>query len=256
MLFPNPFPYPRHPQKLYGDPAKYFKGHDEAKKVAEYRQLIREIARLTGKRSPSILDVGSGRGELVYAAQLEGLTDVVGLEFAHAMVAYARDHYRVPLIPQTIEAFAATTDRTFDAVVLNAVLEHVYNPASIMQVCARLTTVGSILFIDTPNEPNLLTVLGNAMNRIRRSDAVYNLSPTWVPYHVFGFNSRALRVLLEKYTFEVIRLRIHASPLIPSQSNLKDRLAAFIGTQVGHLANISRTASNMYVWARRCAAHG
>src|SRR3989338_6327808 len=28
LLFPNPFPYPRAPQQLYGDPSKYFESHD------------------------------------------------------------------------------------------------------------------------------------------------------------------------------------------------------------------------------------
>lgn len=251
LLFPDPFPYPVDASRLYGDPAKYFSRHDEQKKLARYRRLIRDVVRLTGKKDPSVLDVGSGRGELVQAGRLEGLSDIVGLEFSDAMIAHAREHYDVTLVPQTIEEFAATRSEPFDAIVLNAVIEHVVNPDSMIDACAKLTRPGAWLFIDTPNEPNLLTVIGNAVNRIRRSPAVYNLSPTWTPYHVFGFNPRALGVLLKKHGFQVVRIRIKTVPEIPSRRELKDRLRAWVGTQLGRLSNWTRTANNMGVLARR-----
>ena len=255
LIFPNPFPYPRNPQTLYGDPAKYFESHDahtsECSRTTGCRKLIRQIAQLAKKTPLSILDVGSGRGELLKAARLEGMCDVVGLEFAQAMIDYVQSRYGITLVPQTIEQYAASTTRTFDAIVLNAVLEHVCDPDSMIRACAKLARPGSVLYIDVPNEPNLLTVVGNTLNRIRGHRAVFNLSPTWIPYHVFGFNPHALRILLKKYGFEIMHIRTFATPAVPSRPDLGDRLKAFIGTQLNRLANVTGTASNMYVWARR-----
>jgi SAM-dependent methyltransferase len=251
LLFPNPFPYPRAPQTLYGDPAKYFERHGEAQKVQDYRRLTQWLVRSSGLAQPSLLDVGSGRGELLEAARLEGVRDLVGLELSQAMIAYVRDHYGIPVLPQTIEEYARSSSRTFDVIVLNAVLEHVYDPDAMIQACARLTRSGSLLYIDTPNEPHLLTVVGNAINRLRGNPAVFNLAPTWPPYHVFGFNPRALRILLHKHGFEITSLRIYAEPTIPAGRALGDRLKAFVGTQLGRLANVTGTASNMFVLARR-----
>ena len=256
LIFPDPFPYPLDPQALYGDPSKYFEPRDahtdERHIVDGYRRLIRDIMRWVGKNPISILDVGSGRGELLRAARLEGIDDVVGLEFAQAMIDYVQSRYSIDLVPQTIEQYASTNARTFDAIVLNAVLEHVYDPNLMIRACAKLTYPGSVLYIDTPNEPNLLTVMGNALNRMRGNLGVFNLSPTWIPYHVFGFNPHALRTLLKKYRFEIMGIRIFAIPTIPSSgSDSGDRFKTFVGTQINRLANVIGRASNMYVWARR-----
>ncbi|MBI3021740.1 MAG: class I SAM-dependent methyltransferase [Candidatus Omnitrophica bacterium] len=257
LLFPNPFPYPRAPQQLYGDPSTYFQGHDEVGghdergRIAGFCRLIQDIRRATGQAVPSILDVGSGRGELLEAARREGLDDVVGLEFAHAMIEHVRGRYGISLVPQTIEHYAATNSRIFDAIVLNAVLEHVHDPDAMMAACAALTRPGGLVYINTPNEPNLLTILGNVFNRLRGNLAVLNLSPTWIPYHVYGFNPRALRVLLHKHGFEMTSLRIYAIPTIPSTSAFADRLQAFVATQICRVANLTGTAGNLYVWARR-----
>jgi len=251
LIYPNPFPYPVDPQELYSDPESYFARHEGAARLAEYRELVRRLIDACQTNRPSLLDVGSGRGDLLHAARLEGLNDLVGLEFADAMVSYARDHHGVELLPLTIEQYAESHPRTFDGVVLNAIIEHVYDPDSFVASVARLTRPGSVLYVDTPREPHLLTWVGNAWSRLTRNDAVYNLSPTWPPYHVFGFSPKALRILLGKHGFAVERVRVHSDPSIPARPELGDRLRAFAGVQLNRVANLTHTASNMYVWARR-----
>jgi SAM-dependent methyltransferase len=189
--------------------------------------------------------VGSGRAELRQAARRQGCTEVVGLEFAPAMIEYARSRHGLVVLPKTIEQYAREAGRTFDAIVLNAVLEHVYDPDSMIASCAALTRPGSVVYVDLPREPNLTTLVGNAWNRWRGSDAVYNLQPTWPPYHVFGFNERALERLLSKHGFEITGLRIHAAPKVPACGDWRDRLQAFVATQVNRAANWTGTASNM-----------
>lgn len=250
LLFPNPFPYPRDPQKLYGDPDQYFIHHDPSDKIAMARSVVREAVRRVGRPRIALLDVGSGRGEVLHAAAGEGC-EAVGLELSESMIAEGRRRYGVEIVPETVEQYAAHVERTFDAVLLCAVIEHVYDPDSMMAAVARLTRPGSWLHVDVPQEPNLLTIVGNAYNRVRRDPAVYNLQPTWPPFHVFGFNPRALRMLLEKHGFVIESLRIHAVPRVPARDDWRDRIRALVATQVNRVANWTGTAANMYVWAWR-----
>ena len=250
LLFPDPFPYPLDPQKLYGDPDRYFGGRSESEKLEGDRSIVREVATRFGRKPFSLLDVGSGCGELLAAAKQEGV-HAVGLELSEAMIAAARERFGVEVACQTIEEFAATEDECFDAVTLCAVLEHMHDPDAAIAAIAKLTRPGSVLYINVPREPNLLTMVGNAWNRLRGSRAVYNLQPTWPPYHVYGFNPRALRKLLEKHDFRIESLEVHAAPKVPFREGSVDRARAFVATQINRVANYTGTASNMNVWARR-----
>lgn len=251
VIFPNPFPFPLDPQRLYGDPEGYFEAHDLDAKIVGQRKLARTIVEKAG-RSPRVLDVGAGRGDFLHAAQLEGVTDVVGLELSVAMASFAREKFGIEIHTQTIEDYAPTCEKPFDVVVLNAVLEHVYNPATFIEAVARVTKPGGLVYVDVPAEPNLLTMVGNMANRLRGNPAVFNLQPTWEPFHVFGFSPRTLRILLEKYGYSVDSVRVYASAEVRHRKgDRRDAIRSFVATQVNRVANATGLASNMYVWARK-----
>jgi 2-polyprenyl-3-methyl-5-hydroxy-6-metoxy-1,4-benzoquinol methylase len=238
---------------MYGDPETYFEGHDEATKVEAQGTIVAEILRRTGMSNPSILDVGSGRGELLEAARRAGIEDAVGLELSSAMAGYAIERFHADVRRELVEEHARTAGRTYDAVVASAVLEHVHDPDSMIAAIGALTRPGAVLYLDLPNEPNLLTLVGGAVKRVGGSRTVYNLSPTFSPFHVFGFNRRALTALLTKHGFAPEAFFVWADPHIPARSGRADRAKALLATQVRRLANRTGTASNMCVWARRLA---
>lgn len=250
LLYPDPFPYPCDSQKLYGDPDDYFGETDPTTKIGLCRELLREMASRLGEPRFSLLDVGCGRGELLAAASREEIP-AIGLEPSEAMASYARESYGVEVLSTTIEEFIESTDQLFDAVTLSGVLEHVHDPDSVVACVKRLLRPGGLVYIDVPREPNLLTIVGNAWNALRGNPAVYNLQPTWPPYHVFGFNPRAIRVLLSKYDFTIESLRVHAHTHVPSRDDWKDRMRAFVASQIHRVGNHTRLAANMYLWARR-----
>jgi len=250
LVYPNPFPFPRDSQELYGDPDKYFAHLESAPKVEYGRRIVNGMRERLGHLPASLLDVGSGRGELLSAARELGVAEVVGLELSDAMVNQAAERYGVQVERETIESFAGRTERRFEAVVLNAVLEHVHDPNAMIAAARQLTQPGALVYLDLPNEPHLTSRVGNALNRLKGSRAVYNLSPTFPPYHVFGFNPRSLGILLAKHSFALLSVRVYASPFIPARAGL-DRVRAKVGEQIMRLANATRTASNMTAWARR-----
>lgn len=252
LLFADPFPVPQDPLEIYGDPERYFESNDPAAHLDGQARLVEEIVRRSAVASPAILDVGSGRGELLRAAADAGLEHTVGLELSTAMVAHARDQLKVTVLAETVEDHAARIgDGRYDAVVLSAVLEHVHDPNATIEAIARVSRPGSILYIDTPQEPHLMSHLGNAIGRVTRSRTVFNLSPTFSPFHVYGFSERALRTLLAKHGFAIEERLVWAAPTVPSGPTRKDRVLSMVATEVNRVANWTGTASNQYVWARR-----
>jgi 2-polyprenyl-3-methyl-5-hydroxy-6-metoxy-1,4-benzoquinol methylase len=236
---------------MYGDPDKYFEHHGDFETKAEYRRgLIRQMMRMAGTRNPSILDIGSGRGEILRAAALEGVTRAVGLELSRAMIDYgaAQD---VTIIDQTAEQYAETAGRVFDVVSLAAVAEHVEDPDSLLRAVARLTAPGSVLFVDVPREPNIVSMAAKAAAVVTRSPRVLNLSPTFSPFHVYGFNPPSLRALLAKHRFRIEKLTIWAAPTIPAGKSARDRVEAVAAAALIRVGNVTRSAPNMTAWARR-----
>jgi SAM-dependent methyltransferase len=250
LLFPDPFPFPLDPQRLYGEPEAYFGTSDTSRKIEGYRGLLSELAERVGRTRFSMLDVGSGRGELLAAARSEGV-EAFGLEPSEAMVSRARESLGVDVQCRTVEDFAKTSDAAFDAVTLCGVLEHVHDPDSVVASVRKLTRPGAVLYIDVPREPNLLTIVGNAWNALKGSPAVYNLQPTWPPYHVFGFNPKAMEHLLSKHHFRIESLHVQADIHVPSRDDWKDRIRALVASQIHRLGNQTNLGANMYVWARR-----
>lgn len=250
LLYANPYPTPVDFQRLYADPEKYFASHDLDARTDRFRGVIRRAVREHDRSDISLLDVGSGRGEMLVAARLEGVTRATGLEPSVANRDFAEE-LGVELLPHTIEEFAETTNLEYDVITLNAILEHVPDPNSMIATSARLLKPGGLLYIDVPNEANLIAMVGNLINRVRGSKAVLNLSPTFPPYHVFGFTRRSIRHLLAKHGFEIFDLRVKAWLRVRATNSIRDRLRAMVAMGLQPVANVTGTAHNMFIWARR-----
>lgn len=250
LIYANPFPVPGDLETIYGDPESYFGRHDSGSKITANRLILREMKRLLGKSCLRVLDVGSGQGELLVAAREEAI-EAMGLEVAEPMIAYALNHYSVKLHKLSIEMAADQWAQSFDGIVLNAVLEHVHNPDSMIRSAAALIKPGGILYIDVPNEPNLLTFIGNAWNRLKGSRIVYNLSPTWEPYHVYGFNPKSLHKLLGKHRFTIERLHSACESSIQPVGHLRDHARTWVANRLNTLANLTSTSPNLSLWARK-----
>jgi len=111
-------------------------------------------------RGARVLDVGCGGGLLSEAMAREGAT-VLGLDLSPELIDIAKLHrleskqagaqldldYRV----QPVEALADAEPGTFDAITCMEMLEHVPDPASILEACARLLKPGGWLFVSTIN---------------------------------------------------------------------------------------------------------
>ncbi len=115
-------------------------------------RYVAERIPLAGAR---VLDVGCGAG-LLSEALATGGAQVTALDLApelirvaklHALESGAQVDYRV----QSVEDIAAESPGQFDAVTCMEMLEHVPDPAAVIDACARLLKPGGRLFVSTLN---------------------------------------------------------------------------------------------------------
>lgn len=120
-----------------------------------------------GLADKQVLDVGCGGGILAEGMAREG-AQVTGIDLAEKSLKIARLHgleSGVPVDYQliSVEALAQQRPAQYDVVTCMEMLEHVPDPASIVQACAQLVKPGGWVFFSTLNrnpKSFLLAIVG------------------------------------------------------------------------------------------------
>jgi len=160
--------------------------------------FVREIARVGTMELSSVgrgklLDVGCGAGrflDLMRKADWE----VFGVEPDARAARTAESLLGVPITVGSVSD-ARFPDDYFDAVTLNHVLEHVYDPLDLIRECLRVLRPEGRLVIVTPN----LESLGHTHFR----SIWRGLEP---PRHLYLFSMRALRSCSDKAGLRILSL--------------------------------------------------
>ncbi|SIN92660.1 bifunctional 2-polyprenyl-6-hydroxyphenol methylase/3-demethylubiquinol 3-O-methyltransferase UbiG [Salinivibrio sp. ES.052] len=119
---------------------------------------------LFGKK---VLDVGCGGGILAESMAQEG-ADVMGLDMGKEPLTVARLHaleagVDVQYIQSTAEEHASHYAQQYDVITCMEMLEHVPEPASVIQACAQMVKPGGHVFFSTLNRNTkswLFAILG------------------------------------------------------------------------------------------------
>jgi 2-polyprenyl-6-hydroxyphenyl methylase/3-demethylubiquinone-9 3-methyltransferase len=137
--------------------ARWWDPHSEFKPLHDINPLRldyvdRICAGLAGKH---VLDVGCGGGILAESMARRGAT-VTGIDMGEAPLKVAElhalesgvqvDYQRIP-----VETLAQQAPESFDVVTCMEMLEHVPDPASVVQACAQLARPGGKIFFSTLN---------------------------------------------------------------------------------------------------------
>jgi len=110
-----------------------------------------------GLQGKKILDVGCGGGILADAMARQGAAEVLGIDLATKSLRVAQLHALESGTPHityrevAVEALAAEQPAGFDVVTCMEMLEHVPDPASVVQACAALVKPGGWVFFSTLN---------------------------------------------------------------------------------------------------------
>lgn len=139
---------------------QYFLGHGFDRTIGWDTRTLDEVRRdnrnfvetlddaLGALAGRSVLDIGCGFGGFVRALRAAG-ADALGLDDSEIAVKACREN-GTPLAARTIDELVAQ-GRTFDAVTMIELLEHVTSPKSFLQSAVRLIKPGGILYVSTGN---------------------------------------------------------------------------------------------------------
>ena len=113
---------------------------------------IDSLAHIKGKR---VLDVGCGGGILSESMYFKG-ADVMGIDLGEKVLNVAKLHQLesgagVAYQLISVEQLAAEQPASFDVVTCMEMLEHVPDPAAIINACAKLVKPGGSVFFSTIN---------------------------------------------------------------------------------------------------------
>lgn len=148
--------------------SKWWDKNSEFKPLHDINPLrigfIDRIARLAEKR---VLDVGCGGGILAESMAQRG-SEVTGIDMGAAPLKVAKLHglesgVNVTYKQITVEELAEEQPESFDVVTCMEMLEHVPDPSSIVQACAKLCKPGGKVFFSTLNrnpKSYLFAILG------------------------------------------------------------------------------------------------
>jgi 2-polyprenyl-3-methyl-5-hydroxy-6-metoxy-1,4-benzoquinol methylase len=254
LMYANPFPFPKDLDSLYSATDGYFDHHPDAAVMTDHREtLVAELERLTSGRR--LLDVGAGLGATVAAALRRGW-DARGVETSARFAGEAERRSPGSIFHGRLQdAPASFLGEPFDAVVLAAVLEHLHEPSLVLERIASLLKPRGVLFLDVPNESGLYFNAGNFWNKLQRRDWVVNLSPTFSPYHVFGFNKRSLAAMLRKSRLEPEVWRVYpGTSVLPLKPSLRG-VVEWLGSRAVHaVAKTGDQGTYLECYARKIAA--
>ncbi len=113
---------------------------------------IQQRVNLLGKK---IIDVGCGGGILAESLDQAG-AEVTGIDACDALLEVAKLHQlesgtNVDYLSVSIEDISRSHPEAFDGLTCLEMLEHVNDPASVVQACAQLVKPGGDLFFSTLN---------------------------------------------------------------------------------------------------------
>lgn len=127
---------------------------------------IQSICPLSGLKA---LDVGCGGGILADSMARRGAAEVLGIDLSTKALKIAQLHALEAQTPNiayreiSVEGLAAEAPASFDVVTCMEMLEHVPNPASVVQACADLVKPGGWVFFSSLNrnaKSFLLAIVG------------------------------------------------------------------------------------------------
>ncbi len=116
---------------------------------------LRYVADRVPLEGAKLLDVGCGAGLLSEALAGEGAR-VTAIDLAPELIDVAKLHqleagHAIDYRLQSVEDLAAEIPGGFDAITCMEMLEHVPDPGSVIEACARLLKPGGRLFLSTLN---------------------------------------------------------------------------------------------------------
>ncbi len=187
-----------------------------------------------------VLDIGCGAGDFLYRMHQMGWS-VTGVDFDGNAIANAKAQYGFDLLHSDL-AGARFPDNFFDAVTMNHVIEHVFEPVSLLSEVKRVLKPGGRLVAITPN----IQSLGHSLFH----DCWRGLEP---PRHLQIFSLDALIQCARQASFETIQVRssaANADIIIGASFGIREAKKRMTDSRAHHEINILRALRSYFIQYR------
>lgn len=156
-----------------------------------------------------VLEIGASFGAYLNDLRNYGSFSVVGAEMDQRMCEVGRTRYKIPMYSGDVNKINFRRC-SFDIVIMNHVIEHLYDPERTVKKINTMLRPKGILFVKTPNIDSVEKVFFKKY-----------WAPFEAPRHTLLFSSTTLRELLQKNGFVVQKVYFERSPnnLILSTKN-------------------------------------
>lgn len=200
LVFLNPMPSVRQLAKFYPDDYYSFESPELdrrwRRRVARALGLIKTTYLPHFARPGRALDLGCGAGHYLVRLREMGW-EVRGSELSRGAAEAGR---RAGLDIRSGELMdAGFADAEFDFVRANHSFEHIPNPHEVLKEIHRILKPGGTLFIGVPNIDSVWARMFG--------EHWWNFC---LPVHVFNYNSKNIRLILENEGFRVIQVRFNS----------------------------------------------
>ena len=176
---------------LHRNSQHYLKGSESIKReLFEYEKYVKK-----GR----LLDVGCGTGNYVFRAQELGW-ESYEIEISRIYSDFLRNELGLNVMNVSIEEVNFSSNY-FDVVVLNHVLEHLFDPKNMLKKIYGFLKKGGILAIYIPNE------LESLYSTLMLDNLLFYFQPGERPTdHLYFFNKKTIQLLLRTTGFKIIEL--------------------------------------------------
>ncbi len=175
---------------IANQPQRFEKEQLQVRDYNRTRALLNSLYPNRGK----LLEVGGSYGFLLAEFKKDGW-DVLEVEPNQYGCRYAREHHGIEAFQGLLED-AGLADESFDAVLLNHVIEHVDDPLATLREINRVLKPDGHFVIETPRYDSLTFKLLGRRERSVRCDG-----------HIYFFTTASLRKLYEAAGFRLVDLR-------------------------------------------------
>ena len=154
LVFNNPIPDERELREFYGQHYRVsYKKTSEPKHKHHVRyagSVVKQIAANPEiyNKAKTMLDIGSGSGEALALLSQIGL-EVEGIEPTKGYATYVSKTFGVPVFNGFLDDYSS--DKTFDLIRLNHVLEHMCKPVEKLITIRKLLSKDGVLHVEVPD---------------------------------------------------------------------------------------------------------
>ena len=176
------------------------------KQKRDRKKRLDTLSRYVNTKTPNFLDMGCGEGDMLDEA-VNRNWNVYGIDIADNRKEQIRDNPKIHFEKCDILDANLPGD-FFEIIHMDSVFEHIHAPIQLLKVCHRLLKKNGVLFLSFPNEDSFIKDFQKLIYFFMgKKNISVKLMPFRNPYHVIGFNKKAIKYCAEKSNFKIMQIR-------------------------------------------------